>query len=125
MLVHDYAHRLGRGALVGRAVAGGPGGAGGQGYDDTGVLGAVLAAFSLGFVSVEQFKYLSPGQAGPLAGWDRMPHLRALRPRLAQIADSCDPVEVLGSYFQAMMRTGPGASRVFYVDDHFISYTGA
>jgi hypothetical protein len=61
----------------------------------------------------------------PLAGWDRVPHLRALRPRLAQIADSCDPVELLGGYFAAMMRTDPGASRVFYVDDHFISYTGA
>lgn len=126
MLVHAYTCRLGAPALFDRAVAHVPGsGTGGPRYDDAGVLCAVQAAFSLGFVSVEQFKYLSPGQAGPLAGWDRMPHLRALRPRLAQIADSCDPVELLGSYFAAMMRTDPGASRVFYVDDHFISYTGA
>jgi len=124
MLVHAYAHRLGMAALLGRAVAGVPGGAGGQRYDDTGVLCAVLAAFSLGFVSVEQFKYLSPGEAGPLAGWDKVPSLRALRPRLAAIADSCDPAELLGGYFAAMMKADPGRSRVFYVDDHFISYTG-
>ncbi|HUY45681.1 MAG TPA: hypothetical protein VMV92_08145 [Streptosporangiaceae bacterium] len=124
MLVHAYAHRLGMAALPGQAVAGVPGGAGGPRYDDIGVLCAVQAAFSLGFVSVEQFKYLPPGEAGPLAGWDKVPSLRALRPRLAAIADSCDPVELLGGYFAAMMRTDPGRSRVFYVDDHFISYTG-
>jgi hypothetical protein len=124
MLVHAYAHRLGMAALFDQAVAGVPGGAGGQRYDDAGVLCAVQAAFSLGFVSVEQFKYLSPGEAGPLAGWDKVPHLRALRPRLAAIADSCDPVELLGGYFAAMMKADPGTSRVFYVDDHFISYTG-
>jgi hypothetical protein len=124
MLVHAYAHRLGMAALFDQAVAGVPGGAGGQRYDDAGVLCAVQAAFSLGFVSVEQFKYLSPREAGPLAGWDKVPSLRALRPRLAAIADSCDPVELLGGYFAAMMKADPGRSRVFYVDDHFISYTG-
>jgi hypothetical protein len=124
MLVHAYAHRLGMAALLGRAAAGVPGGAGGPRYDDIGVLCAVQAAFSLGFVSVEQFKYLSPREAGPLAGWDKVPSLRALRPRLAAIADSCDPVELLGGYFAAMMKADPGRSRVFYVDDHFISYTG-
>jgi len=124
MLVHACTHRLGMAALLGRAVADVPGGAGGQRYDDIGVLCAVQAAFSLGFVSVEQFKYLSPREAGPLAGWDKVPHPRALRPRLAAIADSCGPVELLGGYFAAMMRTDPGTSRVFYVDDHFISYTG-
>jgi hypothetical protein len=124
MLVHACTCRLGMAALFDQAVAGVPGGAGGQRYDDIGVLCAVLAAFSLGFVSVEQFKYLSPGEAGPLAGWDKVPSLRALRPRLAAIADSCDPVDLLGGYFQAMMKADPGRSRVFYVDDHFISYTG-
>jgi len=124
MLVHACAHRLGMAALFGRAAAHAPGGAGEPRYDDIGVLCAVQAAFSLGFVPVERFKYLSPGEAGPVAGWDKVPSLRAPRPRLAAIADSCDPVELLGGYFQAMMRTDPGRSRVFYVDDHFISYTG-
>lgn len=126
MLVHAYTCRLGAPALFDRAVAHVPGsGAGGLRHDDAGVLCAVQAAFSLGYVPIEQFKYLSPRQAGPLAGWDRVPHLRALRPRLAQIAGSCDPAELRGGYFQAMMTIDPGSSRVFYVDDHLISCTGA
>jgi hypothetical protein len=59
-----------------------------------------------------------------LVGWDRLPSLRALRPRLAAIADAVDPVGLLGSYFRGILEEDPGRSRVFYADDHFIPYTG-
>jgi transposase len=124
MLVHAYTHRVGTQAVLAEAAASAPAGPAGLVYDEVGVLAAAQMAFSLGRVSVEQFKYLPGGQAGPLVGWDRLPSLRALRPRLAAIADAADSVGLLGSYFRGMLRADPGRSRVFYVDDHFIPYAG-
>jgi hypothetical protein len=88
------------------------------------VLAAALMAFSVGRVSVEQFKFLPGAQAGPLVGWDRLPSLRALRPRLAGIAEGADAVGLLEGCFRGLLKTDPGRSRVFYADDHFIPYAG-
>jgi len=125
MLIHAFTHRMGVRAVLERAASAVPAGPARRAYDDLGVLAAVLVAFVLGFASVERFKYLPPGQVGPLVGLERLPCLRSLRPRLASIADACDAVDLLGSFFQAAVAADPGASRVFYADDHFVSYTGA
>jgi hypothetical protein len=110
MLVWAYTHRVGAQAVLATAAGSGPAGVV---FDDVGVLAAVLMAFSLGRVSIEQFKCLPGGRAGPLVGWDRLPSLRALRPRLAAIADAVDPVALLGATSAPCWRptrAAPGSS---------------
>ena len=75
--------------------------------------------------TTEQFKHLAAAEAGPLAGLGALPGLRALRPALARIADRTDPVALQRMFASAMLAAGPVASGVYYVDDHFVPYTGA
>ena len=81
--------------------------------------------FALGAATTEQFKHLAAAEAGPLAGLGMLPGLRALRPRLAQIADGSDPLAVQSMFASAMLAADPVTSGVYYVDDHFVPYTGA
>ena len=81
--------------------------------------------FALGAHTTEQFKHLAPGEAGPLAGLAVLPGLRALRPRLAQIAGGLDPLDLQRAFASAMLAADPVTSSVYYVDDHFVPYTGA
>ena len=75
--------------------------------------------------TTEQFKHLTAAEAGPLAGLGILPDLRTLRPRLAQIADAADPLKVQALFASAMLAADPVMSGVYYVDDHFVPYTGA
>ncbi|MGH3802752.1 MAG: hypothetical protein ACRDTD_22030, partial [Pseudonocardiaceae bacterium] len=62
-------------------------------FDDVALLTATTCAFALGVSSMEATKHLIRTQVGPLAGLDRLPALRTLRPRLAALAQGCDPLE--------------------------------
>lgn len=114
MLLHAFCARTGAGVLL-------PGVAGA----DAALLTAVAMCFALGAHTTEQFKHLAPAEAGPLAGLAVLPGLRALRPRLAQIADGVDPLELQKAFASAMLAADPVTSGVYYVDDHFVPYTGA
>ena len=119
MLLHAFASRAGAGEIF-RAAAG-------QDAEpqDVALLAAVSACFALGAETTEQFKHLAAAEAGPLAGLSRLPGLRTLRPRLAAVADRADPLELQRMFAQAMLDADPAASGVYYVDDHFVPYTGA
>jgi hypothetical protein len=58
-------------------------------------------------------------------GLERFPHLRSLRPRLAALADMLDPLELQVALAAAMLDADTQAPEVFFVDDHFVAYTGA
>ena len=116
MLLHAFLAQAGAG-LVLAAAAGGPG--------DAALLSAVSMGFALGAATTEQFKHLAAAEAGPLAGLAALPGLRALRPALARIADRTDPVALQRLFASAMLAADPVASGVYYVDDHFVPYTGA
>ena len=92
---------------------------------DVALLTAVSMSFALGAATTEQFKHLAAAEAGPLAGLGALPGLRALRPALARIADRTDPVALQRMFASAMLAADPVASGVYYVDDHFVPYTGA
>lgn len=92
---------------------------------DLALLTAVSMCFALGADTVEQFKHLAAADAGPLAGLGVLPGLRSLRTHLARIADAADPVAVQAMFAAAMLSADPVTSGVYYVDDHFIPYTGA
>ena len=92
---------------------------------DVALLSAVSMCFALGADTIEQFKHLAAADAGPLAGLAVLPGLRTLRPVLARIADGADPVAVQAMFAAAMLTADPVTSGVYYVDDHFVPYTGA
>jgi len=116
MLLHAFLAQAGAGTVL-AAAAGGPG--------DAALLSAVSMCFALGAATTEQFKHLAAAEAGPLAGLGALPGLRALRPELARIADRTDPLKLQQMFASAMLAAGPVASGVYYVDDHFVPYTGA
>ena len=102
-----------------------PAGLARQRYDDLALLTVTSLAFALGACSAEGTKHLIAAQAGPLAGIARLPHLRTLRPRLAAIADGCDPLGLQRRLAAAMLAADAPGLEVYYVDDHFVPYEGA
>ena len=119
MLLHAFAARAGAGDIF-RAAAGQD-----AAPRDAALLAAVSACFALGAATTEQFKHLAAAEAGPLAGLSRLPGLRTLRPGLAAIADRADPLDLQRMFAAAMLDADPVTSGVYYVDDHFVPYTGA
>ena len=120
MLLHAFFARADAGSVLAAAASGAdrqPG--------DVPLLSAVSMRFALGAETVEQFKHLAAAEAGPLAGLGTLPGLRALRPRLAAIADGSDPLRLQAMFASAMLAADPVTSGVYYVDDHFVPYTGA
>jgi hypothetical protein len=119
MLLHAFGARAGAGGILRDAAGEGaqPG--------DVALLSAVSMCFALGAATTEQFKHLAAAEAGPLAGLSRLPDLRTLRPGLAAIADRADPLRLQRMFASAMLAAGPVTSGVYYVDDHFVPYTGA
>jgi hypothetical protein len=119
MLLHAFLAQAGAGRVLARTAAGSrrPG--------DVALLSAVSMCFALGAATTEQFKHLAAAEAGPLAGLAALPGLRALRPGLAAIADGTDPVALQRMFATAMLAADPVTSGVYYVDDHFVPYTGA
>ena len=119
MLLHAFGARAGAGGILRDAAGEGaqPG--------DVALLSAVSMCFALGAATTGQFKHLAAAEAGPLAGLSRLPDLRTLRPGLAAIADRADPLRLQRMFASAMLAAGPVTSGVYYVDDHFVPYTGA
>ena len=115
MLLHAFFARAAAGTVL--ADAAGPG--------DVALLTAVSMCFALGAATTEQFKHLAAAEAGPLAGLSTLPGLRALRPELARIACPADPLRLQSLFAAAMLAADPVLSGVYYVDDHFVPYTGA
>ena len=122
MLAHAYYYRIGAETIPAAAL---PAGLARPQYDDLALLTATSLAFALGASSAEGTKHLIPAQAGILAGIGRLPGLRTLRPRLASIADHCDPLALQRQLGAAMLAADAPGLHVYYVDDHFVPYEGA
>ena len=116
MLLHAFFARAAAGTVLADAA---------QGPGDVQLLTGVSMCFALGAATTEQFKHLAAAEAGPLAGMGALPGLRALRPELARIADETDPLRLQTLFAAAMLAADPVLSGVYYVDDHFVPYTGA
>jgi hypothetical protein len=117
MLLHAFGERAGAGEILAAAAGGQPA--------DIALLSAASLCFALGAATIEQARHLTAADAGPLAGLAVLPDLRTIRPRLAAIADRTDPVALQRLFAAAMLAADPVLSGVYYVDDHFIPYTGA
>src|SRR5271165_4997186 len=117
MLLHAFGARAGAPDVLAGAAGGQPAAAR--------LLAAVSACIGLGYATTEQFKHLAAAEAGPLAGLVALPDLRTLRPALAGIADRTDPLRLQQLFAAAMLAADPVTSGVYYIDDHFVPYTGA
>lgn len=94
-------------------------------FDQGQIATFTVLALLAGVGSVEQVKTLIPAQAGPLIGAPACPSLEGLRGRLAAIADHTD-IPALQTRLATAMLAMPGqGGGIFYVDDHFVPYTGA
>jgi hypothetical protein len=120
MLLHAFTDAVGATGVFGRAARPAPG----RRFDDIALLTTTSAVFALGFSRLEQFKHPDRAQLGPLGGITALPELRTLRPRLAAIADECDPLELQRSFAAAMLSAEANESGVYFVDDHFVPYAG-
>jgi hypothetical protein len=120
MLLHPFLEKAGAGGVL-SVLGSGPA----RRYDSTAVALCGVFAFALGTSSLEGSKHLQPADAGLLAGIERFPHLRSLRPRLAALADSVDPLEVQVALAKAMLDADSDPPSVFFVDEHFVAYTGS
>lgn len=120
MLLHGFLDRAGAGAVL----AGLPSGASRR-YDAAALVMSATFGFALGSSSAEGTKHLLSVDAGALVGLERFPHLRSLRPRLGVLAEAVDPLGVQVALAKAMLAADETPPEVFFVDDHFVAYTGA
>jgi hypothetical protein len=123
MLLHAFGSQAGAGEVL--AAAGLAPGTSLRRSADVALLSAASICFALGAATIEQFKHLPAGEAGPLAGLAVLPGARTIRPRLAAIAGAADPAGLQAAFAAAMLAAAPSLSGVYYVDDHFVPYTGA
>jgi hypothetical protein len=129
MLLHGFFDRVGMEAVF-APLAGARAGSGmvssrSRQFDDLALLSATTVAFALGVGSVEATKHLVRDQLGPLAGLDRLPELRTLRPRLGELAACCDPLRLQADLAKAMVAAEAPLLGLYFVDDHFVPYEGA
>lgn len=120
MLLHTYLARVGAESIFATLT-----GAPSRRYDDLAVATTATLAFALGAGTVEGTKHLRRAEAGPAVGIDVTPELRTLRTRLGALADDTDPLAVQRAFATAMLAADPAPDPVYFVDDHFVAYTGA
>ncbi|MGH9057074.1 MAG: putative transposase [Acidimicrobiales bacterium] len=118
-LLYTYLDHLGA-ASVFSTLTGGPA----RRYDDLSLLAATIMAFSLGAGTVEGTKHLRRRDAGVLVGLTSICELRTWRDRLAALADGSDPLALQRAFAKQMLVADPPLSPVYYVDDHFVAYSG-
>ncbi len=119
MLLHGFLDRVGAGAVL-ATLPSGPA----RRYDATATVLVATFGFALGASSTEGTKHLLGADAGALVGLDSFPHLRTLRPRLSALAETVDPLGVQVALAKAMLDADDTSPEVFFVDDHFVAYTG-
>jgi hypothetical protein len=120
MLLHGFFDRAGASKVL-ASLPKGPA----RRYDTPALMLAGTFGFALGSSSAEGTKHLLSGDAGALIGVGRFPHLRTLRPRLAALAEQVDPLAVQVALAKAMLDGDDDPPEVFFVDDHFVAYSGS
>jgi hypothetical protein len=125
MMLHAFFDRVGAQSVFAPLAGAGPVSCRSRRCDDVALLTATTVAFALGIGSVEATKHLIRDQIGPLAGLDRLPELRTLRPRLGELAEACDPLRLQADLATAMIAAEAPLLGLYFVDDHFVPYEGA
>jgi hypothetical protein len=120
MLLYPYLHRIGA-EVIFASLTGGPA----RRYDDLAVLSCATLGFALGIDTVEGSKHLRRADAGATVGLAVVPELKTFRSRLGALADGCDPLGLQRAFAAGMLAADPAGDPVYFVDDHFVPYSGA
>src|SRR5664279_5376549 len=120
MLLYPYLDSVGADGIF-ATLTGGPA----RRYDDLAVLTTATLGFALGVDTVEGTKHLRRTEAGAAVGLAMVPQLATLRARLSALADTSDPLALQRAVAAAMLSADPAADPVYFVDDHFVPYSGA
>ena len=120
MLLYPYLHQVGTEAIF-ASLTGGPA----RRYDDLAVLSSATLGFALGIDTVEGSKHLRRADAGAAVGLSIIPELKTLRTRLGALADGADPLGLQRAFAVGMLSADPASDPVYFVDDHFVPYSGA
>ena len=120
MLLYPFLDRVGTEAIF-ATLKGSPA----RRYDNAVVLTAATLGFALGIDTVEGAKHLRRVDAGAAVGAKAIPELSTLRGRLAALGDGCDPLALQRAFGAGMVAFDPADDPVYFVDDHFVAYTGA
>lgn len=120
MLLYPYLHKVGAEAVF-ATLTGGPA----RRYSDLAVLTTATVGFALGVDTVEGTKHLRRADAGAALGLGVAPQLATLRTRLSALADGSDPLALQRSFAAGMLKCDPAPDPVYFVDDHFVAYSGA
>ena len=120
MLLYPYLHQVGTETIF-ASLTGGPA----RRYDDLAVLSSATLGFALGIDTVEGSKHLRRADAGAAVGLAIIPELKTLRTRLGALADGADPLGLQRAFAVGMLSADPASDPVYFVDDHFVPYSGA
>src|SRR5664280_208648 len=120
MLLYPYLDSVGAEGIF-ATLTGGPA----RRYDDLAVLTTATLGFALGVDTVEGTKHLRRTEAGAAVGLAMVPQLATLRARLSALADTSDSLALQRAVAAAMLSADPAADPVYFVDDHFVPYSGA
>ncbi|HEV2370356.1 MAG TPA: hypothetical protein VGR90_10810 [Acidimicrobiales bacterium] len=120
MLLYPYFQLVGA-AKIFATLTGGPS----RRYDDLAVLTMATIGFALGVGTVEGAKHLHRADAGAMVGLAVSPEMATLRSRLSALAEGCDPLVLQRAFAAGMIAADPAGDTVYFVDDHFVPYSGA
>ena len=73
---------------------------------------------------IERLQYETPGELGKLMGLDRIPEVRCLRKKLAQLSQDDSPQQWAALLSQDWMQQSPELAGTLYVDGHVRLYHG-
>ncbi len=95
------------------------------GYYTTTQIVSLLALMALCRIqTVEQLQYQSPGELGKLLGLDRVPEVRCLRQKLAQLSQNHAPERWAGRLSRDWLEASGELAGTLYVDGHVRLYHG-
>ena len=97
----------------------------GSRYDTTALLAGTTLGLLLGAGNIEGFKHLTRTDLGVLVGIDRFPTTRTLRVRLGGIGDTTNAIGLQTRLAKALLTVDAADIDVFFVDDHFVTYSGS
>src|SRR5664279_3421754 len=120
MLLYPYLHQVGAEDVFATLT-----GAPARRYNDLAVLTTATVGFALGVDTVEGTKHLRRADAGAAVGLGVAPQLTTLRARLSALADGPDPLALQRAFAAGMLAADPAPDPVYFVDDHFVAYSGA
>lgn len=87
----------------------------------------ILLAFMAlaGIASLEELRYVAPGEWGKLLGLDRIPEVRTLRNKLSELcSDNGRAERWSGELAKQWMASDPQDTGIFYIDGHVRLYHG-